>query len=86
VSQAESPSARYLYVMPEVRVGMRLGERLELSAGVEAMVLLAISQPTWSDARPVVAATDGLATFGAQELAGRTILVVAPGLGARYEF
>ena len=86
---AESPQARYLYVAPEFRLGWRFADRFELSAGVRALVLVGLTQPSWSDENPVLPDDSlrvGLLTFGGDTLAGRTLVVVSPGLGARFDF
>jgi hypothetical protein len=86
---SESPQARYLYVAPEFRLGWRFADRFELSAGVRALILVGLSQPTWADENPVYPGDSfkvGELSFGADALAGRTILVVSPGLGARFDF
>ena len=48
----ESPAARYVYIAPEVRLGVRLGKHFEISAGVQALILVALSDAKWSDQRP----------------------------------
>lgn len=84
---SESPPARYFYLAPEVRLAMPIGTHFELSAGVEAIVLIALSQPSWvGEQKPVTTQGDGVGTFPDEALAGKTILVLAPGLGARYAF
>lgn len=90
-SSAETPSATFLYAAPEVRIARRIGEHFELSLGVEVMVLTALSQPKWKDqvlplTGPPGTQGDGLGSFGSQSLTGSLVFVVAPGLGARYEF
>lgn len=85
----ESPQARYLYVAPEFRLGFRFADRFELSAGVRALVLVGLTQPTWRDENPVLPDDSlrvGLLSFGEDTLTGRTLLVVSPGLGARFDF
>ena len=83
----ESPAARYFYLTPEVRVALPIGDHVELSAGVQAMVLIALSQPKWvGDQKQVLAGGDGSGTFPDETLTGKTIVVIAPGLGARYAF
>ncbi len=93
VAVTESQSGTFLYAAPEVRIGRRLGDHFELSIGVEAMVLTSLSQPKWGDKNrltaspnPATQAGDGDAVFGPQALTGSFILVLAPGIGARYEF
>ncbi|MES1189316.1 MAG: PEGA domain-containing protein [Myxococcales bacterium] len=85
----ESPQARYLYVAPEFRVGWRLAQRLELSAGVRALLLVGLSEPRWHDENPVFPGDSynvGPLRFGSDILAGRALLVVSPSLGARLDF
>ncbi|HEX2871588.1 MAG TPA: PEGA domain-containing protein [Polyangiaceae bacterium] len=85
----ESPAARYAYVAPELRLGYRLAEHFEISAGLRALVLVGITQPAWTDESPVFPGESyrvGQLTFGEQTLAGRAIFVVSPGLGARFDF
>lgn len=82
----ESPSATYLFVAPELRAGLRLGDHVEIGAHLGAYILIGISRPTWADERFVATGNDGAAVFGEQELTAGTILVLAPGLGARFDF
>lgn len=92
VAVSQTPAARYLVVAPEVRIGHRFGSHVELSAGVEIGVLVALGAPEWTpDATPVIARSptgsgDGQATFGKESLAGSTLLALAPGVGLRYDF
>lgn len=91
VDVSESPAASYLALAPEVRFARRFPSRLEVGAGLTLLTLIALSQPTWKDARPVVAAPpgqqgDGVATFGRETIAGSVILSLVPTLGARYAF
>jgi hypothetical protein len=95
----ESLDATYLYLAPEVRLGWRIGDHLELSAGVEVLVMLALSQPKWqSSSQQLVTGTckttppapdcvtDGFGVYDASALTSKTVLVFAPGLGVRWEF
>ena len=86
VSVSESATATYLYAAPEVRIGKKLGDHLELNAGVTVLVLAALERPQWSDQQPVLAGNDGLAKFGSQPTAGSFLLAAVPGIGARYAF
>jgi hypothetical protein len=70
-----------------------ISKHLEVSAGVETLILIGLSRPQWNDAGPssnedhaVNAATDGYGTFGSEQLTGMTSVAVLPGLGIRYEF
>lgn len=83
VEVTDAPSVASIYIAPEARIGLRLAPRWELSAGVQALVLLTPSPPRWS--KNVPAGTDGQGSFD-DVLLGSAMLVVAPGLGARYEF
>jgi hypothetical protein len=86
-------SAMYLYVVPEVRFGRRLGKNVEVSIGVEPMLLAAIRQPHFpGDATGILAASpskgrgDGLAYFSNESLTGSFLLFVGPSVGVRYDF
>ena len=85
VGVGESHGATFLYVAPEVRLGRRFGDHLELSAGLQLFILAALNQPSWVDQTLVLAAPpqkqgDGVGGFGAQTLTGSVIAVVARGL------
>ncbi|HRI67309.1 MAG TPA: kelch repeat-containing protein [Polyangium sp.] len=89
----EAPFVAYGYVAPEVRIGYRFSKHLEVSVGVEALVMLGLVRPKWNDAGPksnedhaVNAAADGYGTFGAESLIGTVSGAILPGLGIRYEF
>jgi hypothetical protein len=92
VSLRNSASAIYLYVAPEVRIGHRFGEHFELSLGVEVLLMPALSQPKWNYGKNVLTTNipnnqgDGEGDFGADTMAGSFMVLVTPGLGARYEF
>lgn len=83
IDATDSPTDVSFYLAPEARFGLKIGKRLELSAGVEALVLLALKQPVWTKA--VGAGTDGQGTFS-EALAGKVAVVLVPGIGARVEF
>jgi hypothetical protein len=76
----------HLYIAPEVRVGYRLGEHFEVSAGVEVMVLVALKDARWDTTNAVVLGNQGLAGYDNQTLFGTTLLLVNPGVGARFDF
>jgi hypothetical protein len=76
----------HVYVAPEVRLGYRLGDRIELSAGVEIMLLVALKEARWDPTTGVVLGNQGLAGFSDQALFGSTLLLVNPGVGARFDF
>ncbi len=78
-------SAPYLYVAPEVRVGYRIGDRVELSAGLEIMIMVPLKEPRWDAQNAVVVGNQGLAGYDSQSLFG-TLFLVSPGIGARFDF
>jgi hypothetical protein len=88
----EGHSAELLYFAPEVRVGLPLGRGVELSFGVELPILVCPSTPKWGppsatdEPHPIYAGTDGYGTFDPDELLSSVVLLIAPGIGARYEF
>jgi len=84
----EAPSAAYVYVAPEARLGHRFGSHLEISAGVTAILLVAVKQPRWDEAAGLVysAADRAYLGFSSEALAGTALFAVLPGIGARYEF
>jgi hypothetical protein len=85
---SESQAARYLYVAPEVRLGLRFAKRFEVSAGLRALVLVGIANPQWQDETPISPGSEyrvGQLRFGAQALAGDVLFVMAPGLGLRMD-
>jgi hypothetical protein len=91
VSVSESARAIYVYAAPEVRMGKRLGPRFDVSGGLAFHVLAAVEAPSWSDVQAVNAAPagqrgDGIATFGAQSMAGTFVFAAVPSIGARYAF
>ncbi|MFO0759551.1 MAG: PEGA domain-containing protein [Byssovorax sp.] len=82
----ESPGVAWFYLDPELRAGIRIGQHLELSAGVEAMLLFTLTAPRWNAAHAINAATDGYATFPDDRLTSTVLFGLLPGLGARYDF
>ena len=83
-----TPSASFLYLDPEARIGVRVLDQLELSAGVQALFLIAISKPRWGadENPPLVVPGDGFSTYPDEALVGDLMVVVAPSVGARYTF
>lgn len=81
-----STDVPYLYIAPEVRLGYRIGERLELSAGVELMLMVGLKQARWEQANGVVLGNQGLAGYDPQTIFGSTLFLVNPGVGARFDF
>lgn len=88
-SLSETQAARFLYVAPEARIGVRIGEHFEVAAGLRALFLVAIAQPKWADSSPVSPGSSynvGELRFGGQAMAGSLIVVITPGLSARLDF
>jgi hypothetical protein len=85
----ESPKASYLYVAPELRQGLRLGAHAEITFGLRALIMVALTQPKWADEKPVepgVTYRVGQLTFGPQQVTGNLIVVFVPGVGFRADF
>ncbi len=80
------PMATSIYIDPEVRVGIRLGEHVDLSAGVQALMLVAIKQPTWNSAIELDAGPGGIGGYKADPLMGQFVLMLAPTASFRYDF
>ena len=57
-----------------------------VSAGIEIMVLVALKDARWDQANGVVLGNQGLAGYDNQTLFGSTLLLVNPGVGARFDF
>jgi hypothetical protein len=92
VGVSETHAAAFFYAAPEVRVGRRVSEHLEVDAGLKILVLTTPSPPAWTDQRggvlegPVGTQGDGIGKFGTQTLTASILVVIAPGLGARLDF
>ena len=82
--------ASFFWLDPEVRVGVRLGDHFELTAGIEALVLIRLSPVRWERENEenvyINAGSRGAAQFPAEDIVGPAMVVLAPGLGARYTF
>lgn len=81
-----SASANFFSMSPEVRAAIPIGDHVEISAGLEAMVLIGLSTPKWDEALEVELAGSQLGTFGPEALAGRVLVLFAPGVGVKYIF
>lgn len=78
--------ASFFHLAPDLRIGARVAERVDLTAGVEGILLLGSSRPAWGPARPFDARVDGTATFKSESLSGHMVFLLAPDLGVRYRF
>jgi hypothetical protein len=83
---ADFPSATYFYVDPEARIGVRFADHFEVSAGVQALLLIALSQPRWDSTIELAASEDGIGTYPDESLMGEFVLMIAPGASLRYDF
>ncbi len=76
----------YLYVAPEARIGYRLSDHVMVSAGAELLVMVAFKEPQWDTRSGAVLGSQGLASYPAQSFFGSTMLLLQPGISARYDF
>jgi hypothetical protein len=76
----------YLYLDPEIRVGARIGDHVDLFAGAQVLMLLALSQPKWDGTIEVTAGADGAGTYKSAATMGSFLFGIAPTIGARYDF
>ncbi len=86
----QSAAARFVYVAPEMRAGVRLAGRVELTLGLEMPVLIAVPRPA-SSQQVFVDTTTGLdgaasAWFPGGPLTAPLFPLFMPVLGARYDF
>ncbi|WP_437963904.1 PEGA domain-containing protein [Sorangium sp. So ce260] len=86
----QSAAARFVYLAPEVRAGVRLAGRVELTLGLEVPVLIAVPRPA-SSQQVFVDTTTGLdgpasAWFPGGPLTAPLFPLFMPVLGARYDF
>ncbi|WP_437689552.1 kelch repeat-containing protein [Sorangium sp. So ce176] len=84
-------SASFLALTSEVRAGLRLGDHLELTAGLAAVVLVRLKAPVWANPPEGVygrvdAESGFFARFEQESLAGEVMVAISPGIGARYAF
>jgi hypothetical protein len=75
----------WFYVNPEVRVGFKIGEHLELGAGVSIPLLVAPQPAQWTESWGINAFSDGWGSFERQDLTSGIVFAIAPGISARYE-
>ncbi len=78
----------FVYIDPEVSVGVRIAEVLELGAGLQSLILIAAAPPTWGgDENPsVVVDGDGLSSYSEEETTLGHMVVLVPGVSARVSF
>ncbi|WP_437312535.1 PEGA domain-containing protein [Sorangium sp. So ce385] len=85
-----SAAARFVYVAPEVRAGLRLARRVELTLGLGVPLLIAVPRPA-SSQRVFVDTAAGVdqassAWFPAEPLTAPLFPLFLPALSARYDF
>lgn len=92
---SESIGGIYAVLVPEVRVGWRLGQ-VELSAGIQALLALPLSTQRWQPENQQVVTgncganitascvSDGLAVYAGSSLTGSVVVLVAPVLSMTY--
>ncbi|WP_437647217.1 kelch repeat-containing protein [Sorangium sp. So ce362] len=83
--------ARFFVMSPEVRGGLRLGDHLEVTAGLAAAVLVRLNEPVWTNPPEGVygridAERGFFARFEEEPLAGEVMVAIAPKIGVRYTF
>jgi hypothetical protein len=96
---SESVGTIYGALVPEFRVGWRLGDSTEVGLGVQALLALPLSStPRWqSNGQTVVTGncptpanrtcvTDGGAVYSSSSLTGSVVVLIAPGLSFTYSF
>ncbi|WP_437937922.1 kelch repeat-containing protein [Sorangium sp. So ce341] len=87
---AQDP-ARFFVMTPEARGGLRLGDHLEVTAGLAAAVLVRLKEPVWTNPPEGAYGRIDLdrgffARFEQESLAGTVMVVIAPKIGMRYTF
>ena len=76
----------YLYVAPELRVGYRIASHVEINGGLDAMLMVGLSEARWNRQNGVVLGNQGFAAYDEATLFGSTLFLLNPGVGARFDF
>lgn len=74
-------AAHAFFVAPELRLGFKVTSYLRLDVGVQAQVLVPLSDPTWRQPFDPSTPSTGFVDFPAETLLGDAFAVIAPGLG-----
>jgi hypothetical protein len=82
----EKQSASFVFVTPEVRVGFPLRRGVEISAGVELPIWFAVEEPAWSSGHAVDAGVDGYGWFASETFLDDALVLIAPSIGAKFDF
>jgi hypothetical protein len=83
---ADFQSATYFYLDPGIRAGVRFAGNWELTGSVQALMLIALSQPKFNNTIPVGASTDGIGTYSDEAIMGSFVIGVVPGANLRAHF
>jgi len=83
---ADFSTVTYFYVDPGIRAGVRFGGHWELTGSVQALMLIALSQPKFDNTIAVAAGSDGIGTYEDESSMGTFVLAGAPGANLRYDW
>jgi hypothetical protein len=78
-------SMSFVYLAPEARFGLRIGEHVELSVGLEALFLFATAQRVWQPT-PWIVGSDGLAKWTTETLSAKTLVFLVPSVALGMSF
>lgn len=76
----ENDRALSLAILPEVHLGARIAERVEIGAGLAPLVVIGLEEPRWRNDRDVLA-PDFLGYYEPESLLGDVIFAVSPTFG-----
>jgi hypothetical protein len=80
------PRATYFYLGPEVRIGHRIGDHLDVSVGAKTLFFAALTRPSWDGEELINAGENDVGVFAPAPLTGDLVIAVLPGISARYVF
>ncbi len=87
VNVEQSVTMTAFYVMPEIRVGVRVRKNLDVMLSLGGILLISPDSPKWvPEDATVTAGSDGLAKFQKETLADRVQFVGTPALLVNYRF
>lgn len=81
----ESRTASFVFVTPEVRIGLPLKRGVEVFVGLEVPILFAVKRPAWSQGHGVNARSDGYGYFDAEALVSTPLVSFVPSVGSRFD-
>ena len=82
----DAPSMIWFYLEPEVRMEIKLRDRVDLLLGLGGLLLIAPESPKWNTAIEINASDDGYGRFAAEVLVNQIVFAVTPGVSVRYTF